>query len=86
VAIATTPTTAKENKMMKLIIDRLNEASTWRGIIALVTAAGVALSPEQQNAIVAVGLAAMGVMGAFMPDNKPATPQAGETSTDAPSV
>ena len=65
--------------MMKLIIERLNEASSWRGIIALITAAGVALSPEQQNTIVAVGLAIMGVMGAFFPDVKPSG-----TSTETP--
>lgn len=52
------------------IIDRLSETSTWRGIIALVTAAGIALSPEQANAITAAGLGVIGVIGAFFPDWK----------------
>lgn len=62
--------------MLKIIIDRLNEASTWRGIVALITAAGVAISPTQQAAIVATGLAVMGLLGAFVPDAKPTTPPA----------
>ena len=52
------------------IIDRLSETSTWRGILALLTAAGIALSPEQASAITAAGLAAIGVIGAFFPDWK----------------
>jgi len=47
---------------------RLSEPSTWRGIIALVTAGGVALSPDQVDKIVAAGLALIGLIGAFMPD------------------
>ena len=52
------------------ILDRLSEMSTWRGIVAMVTAAGVALSPDQSNAIVAAGLGIIGVIGAFFPDWK----------------
>jgi hypothetical protein len=55
---------------MSYILDRLKEASTWRGIIALVTALGVALSPEQVEAIVAGGLALIGILGAFTSDKK----------------
>lgn len=53
---------------MEYIKARMSEASTWRGLVALVTALGVALSPEQVEAIVAIGLAVMGVVGAFIPD------------------
>lgn len=52
------------------IIERLSEMSTWRGILALLTAAGIALSPEQASAITALGLAAIGAVGAFFPDWK----------------
>lgn len=55
---------------MKYFIERLHEASTWRGIVALITATGVAISPEQTEAIVAAGLAVMGLLGAFLPDPK----------------
>ena len=54
--------------MGKYVIERLGEASTWRGILALVTAAGITLSPEQVAAITAAGLALIGVVGAFFSD------------------
>jgi len=54
--------------MVAYIIARLKEASTWRGIIGLLTAAGVTISPEMLDKIVAAGLAAMGVIGAFFKD------------------
>lgn len=54
--------------MFKYVFSRLGEASTWRGIMAIVTAAGIAISPEQAAAITASGLAVIGVVGAFFPD------------------
>ncbi len=39
--------------------------STLRGIIGLLTAFGVVLSPDQQEAIVAGGLAVMGLVNVF---------------------
>ena len=56
--------------MKTYIIDRLKEASTWRGIVALITAAGVALTPEQQAAIVSAGLAVIGLIGVLLGDQK----------------
>lgn len=56
--------------MKTYILNRFSEASTWRGILALVTAAGVSLSPEQGEAIIAAGLAGIGILGAFFPDSK----------------
>lgn len=50
------------------LLERLKEPSTWRGLTALLTAVGVALSPEQVNAIVSAGLALMGVLGVFTKD------------------
>lgn len=50
---------------MNWIIDRLKENSTWRGLVALLTAFGVTLSPEQTNAIVAAGLAVIGLINVF---------------------
>lgn len=54
--------------MGKYIVNRLTEPSTWRGIIALLTAAGISLSPAQAAAITATGLAVIGIVGAFFPD------------------
>ena len=43
----------------------LGEASTWRGLVFIVTALGLRLEPEQQDAIVAAGLAIAGLIGVF---------------------
>jgi hypothetical protein len=56
--------------MFSYVIARLKEASTWRGIVALITSVGVTLSPELQGAIVAAGLAVMGLIGTLFPDTK----------------
>lgn len=45
---------------MAKIITMLKQESTWRGIIAIVTAAGVTISPELSTHIIAVGLALIG--------------------------
>ena len=58
--------------MFDFLKDRLGEASTWRGLVALLTAAGVTLSPEQTNAIIGAGLALIGLIGVFTADKKEA--------------
>lgn len=52
------------------VITRLQEASTWRGLVLVATAFGAALSPEQQEAIITVGLLVAGLIGALLPDAK----------------
>lgn len=56
--------------MKDFLLARLHEASTWRGLVALLTAVGVALTPEQTEAVVAAGLAIIGALGLFLPDSK----------------
>lgn len=56
--------------MLTFIVDRLKERSTWLGIIGIVTAAGLMLSPEQQEAISAAGVAIAGLLAAFTADKK----------------
>lgn len=56
--------------MKDFILARGKEGSTWRGLVALLTALGVTLSPEQGEAIVALGLAVIGVIGVFTADKK----------------
>ncbi len=53
---------------MKFVLARLSEATTWRGIFLLLTAAGVYTRPELQNAITAVGLSLTGLIGVVIPD------------------
>ena len=56
--------------MKDFILSRGKEASTWRGIVAILTAAGVTLSPSQAEAIIALGLAVIGAIGVFTTDKK----------------
>lgn len=56
--------------MLKYIIARLSEASTWRGLAMLVTMVGIKMSPEQANAIMTAGLSVVGALGVFLPDLK----------------
>ncbi len=58
---------------MNWLIDRLKEGSTWRGIILLLTVCGMKLEPDQQEAIIAAGLAVVGLIGIFTKDKANAT-------------
>jgi hypothetical protein len=53
---------------MNTLLSYLKTESTWRGLIAIATALGVTLSPEQSNAIIAAGLAAIGLINTFKKD------------------
>jgi len=52
-------------KALLYILDRLNENSTWRGLILVGTAVGLRLEPEHQEAIVAAGLGLVGLINVF---------------------
>lgn len=54
--------------MKQYFLERAKEASTWRGVIMLLTAVGVPIAPEMANAIVSVGLALAGLVGVVTPD------------------
>lgn len=60
---------------MKTIFARLavslSQPSAWRGLLYIGTAVGLVLKPELQEAIVAFGLAAAGLVGVMVPDNAP---------------
>ncbi len=53
---------------LHFIVDRCKERSTWLGIVSIVTAVGVVMNSEQQQAIVAVGVAIAGAISAFTKD------------------
>jgi hypothetical protein len=57
--------------LMRYLFSRLREPSTWRGLVALAASLGVAISPELGEAVIAVGLALMGLIGALAPDALP---------------
>lgn len=50
--------------ILKYVLARMAEASTWRGFVLLFTGLTVA----QQDSLVGLGLAVAGVVGAFLPD------------------
>ena len=54
--------------MTKYILARAKEASTWRGVILVLTAAGVPIAPELADTVVTVGLALAGLIGVFTAD------------------
>lgn len=63
------------------VLIRLSENSTWRGIILVLTSAGVVIRPELANQIVSLGLALVGVIniirkGPNAPDNPSNLPPA----------
>jgi len=60
----------KGDIMLDFILERGKEASTWRGLVALATAVGITVSPEQGEAIIALGLAVIGAIGVFTADKK----------------
>jgi hypothetical protein len=56
--------------MKEYMLERLKEPSTWRGIILLLTAAGIPIAPTMGEAIICVGLALAGGVGVITPDKK----------------
>ena len=48
--------------LIGIVIARLSENSTWRGLILVATALGVKLEPELQNQIVTTGLSLVGLI------------------------
>lgn len=50
--------------MTDWILDRLKERSTWLGFTSFLTAAGVAVSPDTAETIIAAGLAMAGLVAA----------------------
>lgn len=51
--------------LLSFALDRAKERSTWVGLVALLSAVGVALSPDQAEAIATAGAAIAGAVGVF---------------------
>ncbi len=61
------------------LLNRLAENSTWRGILLLLTAAGVTIKPELADKIITLGLAAVALINIIRkdpnaPDRNPPPP------------
>ena len=53
--------------MKDYILARAKEPSSWRGLIYLITAAGIPIAPAMADTIIAVGMAVAGLIGALTP-------------------
>ena len=49
-------------KIVNIVLERLSENSTWRGLILVATALGLKLEPEMQTAILSAGLGVIGLI------------------------
>jgi hypothetical protein len=49
-------------KIIEVILEKLSENSTWRGLILLAMALGLKLDPELQNQILTTGLSLVGLI------------------------
>jgi hypothetical protein len=47
---------------LNYLADRLSESSTWRGLIFVAVAAGIKISPEHQEALIAAALSLTGAI------------------------
>lgn len=54
--------------MLAKVLDYLRYPSTWQGIVGLLGAAGVFLSPEQSTAIAVAGVAVASAISLFFSD------------------
>lgn len=55
---------------METLFKYLKQHSTWQGLIGVATGFGVVLSPEQAEAIIAAGVALIGVISVFVDTDK----------------
>lgn len=56
-------------KAIPYLLEQLKQTSTWRGLILVGTAlTGMKVPEEKAAAVVMVGLAIVGVIGALLPD------------------
>lgn len=49
-------------KIVNILLEKLSENSTWRGLILIATAVGVRIEPELQEAILVAGLGLVGLI------------------------
>lgn len=63
--------------LSSFLLDRLREPSSWRGVVWILSAFGLAISPDQAAAIMAAGAAVAGAIGLFTGDQPTASPGPG---------
>lgn len=55
---------------MDTVLDYLSQASTWRGVIAVATGAGIVISPDLAGAVVGLGVALVGLIEVLRDERK----------------
>lgn len=54
--------------LLRYLIDRSREASSWRGIVMALAGAWATAHPAHAEALIALGVALSGALGTFLPD------------------
>lgn len=57
-------------KFLDVILNYLKQASTYKGLFALLAALGVVMSPELSNAIIACALGVIGLIDVIINEKK----------------
>lgn len=57
-----------KNFIMSFLANRLAETSTWKGLVVILTTIGVKLSPDQEAAIITLGVSLYGLLAVLFPD------------------
>ncbi len=60
--------TAKKTTLLARALDFLRYPSTYKGLVTLLTLAGVQLSPDQADGIATAGIALFGAISLFFSD------------------
>jgi hypothetical protein len=60
--------------LLAFVVARLKERSTWLGLFALLSAAGVMIAPELRDAIIAIAVILAGGTAVVTPDPPPSPP------------
>ena len=59
--------------LIRALLDRLKEKSTWATLITIVVSVtGIQLAPEQQEAITSAAITVLGLIGVFWNEKPPA--------------
>lgn len=58
----------KTKKLYHYLLTQFSQASTWRGIILIISSAGAMVSEDAKEAILTFGIMAAGLVGVLFPD------------------
>ena len=56
---------AKLNLVWAWSVDTANSPDFWKALVGVATSAGIVISPQQSQAVIAFGMAAMGLLHAW---------------------